>query len=284
MALTIRKSDGKKTVLEFENVVSVWNTLKYMVDVPYLKRFVVEKYEGGNMLVPREAWKEEGVMFKEIRPGVYLFPYDSIGFVIDDSIHNMRMHVLDQYGEGSNYRDQAEMTIGILNTDFAELVLDEKAAPKFSALYLLSAAKIGFDAQFLQALEAAILPVFEEGAESIEYLPASLLVGLKRISFLARVRSQKNGDAYYRLTYSGHRCRRDPVREKNLYNVSYLKKKLLKKNALFPVLYYGVLFLIPLGVFLWNKKLFLMLLGGFLAAWLVLKLVKKNAYKFLSKN
>lgn len=59
MPLKIKNIENGKVLFEFENVVSIWNILKFIVDYPYLKHFIIENYEGGNTLVPSETWTKK---------------------------------------------------------------------------------------------------------------------------------------------------------------------------------------------------------------------------------
>lgn len=285
MALKIVHSDNGKIHFQFENVVSPWNIMKYLLEVPYLKRFVIDKYDGGNMLVPREAWKEDGVMFKEIKSGIFLFPYESIGFVLDDSIHNLKLYIMDSYTEGSNFRDNAEMVFSISDTDTAGLSTDLKSAPLFTALYLLSVSRLGFDSDFLKSLETVTESLITAGdmPDTIEYMPTSVMIGVKKISFNIRVTDRHGAESFYKISYSAKKCRKEPLKEKNIRNILYLKKKILKRNKYFPAIFYGSVALLTLALFLINKKVFIILLVAAVVLRLVDVIIRKHAYKYISK-
>lgn len=285
MALKIIHTENGRITFQFENVISPWNIMKYLLDVPYLKRFVIDKYDGGNMLVPREAWKEEGVMFKEIKPGIYLFPYESIGFVLDDSIHNLKLYIMDNYTEGSNYKDHAEMVFSVIDTDTANLTADIKNVPLFMALYLLSISRLGFDTDFLKSLESVMESSFPGYSypESIEYMPTSVMIGLKKISFNIRMTDRHGAETFHKISYSGKKCRKEPLKEKNIRNILYLKKKILKKNKYYPLIFYGSIVVLTAAFFILNKKIFILLLVVAVVLRVIYVIVRKNAYKFVSK-
>lgn len=269
----------------FDNVISPWNIMKHLLEVPYLKRFVIDKYDGGNMLVPREAWKEEGVMFKEIKPGIFLFPYESIGFVLDDSIHNLKLYIMDNYTEGSNFRDTAEMVFSIMDTDTAGLTTEVKNAPLFMALYLLSVSRLGFDSDFLKSLETVTESLLTGGSapESVEYMPTSVMIGVKKISFNIRVTDRHGVESFYKISYSARKCRKEPLKEKNIRNILYLKKKLLKRNKYFPLIFYGSAVILALVLFILSKKVLILILAALVALRVIYVIIRKNAYKFVSK-
>jgi hypothetical protein len=284
MPLKIKYIGNDLYAADFENVISFWNILKYLVETPYLKHFLIENYEGGNTLVGREAWKEEGIMFKEVTPGMYFFPYESVGFVLDDSVHNMILTIVDHYTPDINYKKENELVLTIRNTDWASIEIPQKQLPVLIALYLLSFMKIGFDRNFVKSLAVLLENVLTETTKQLEYIKSSFIVTLKGIDFIIRVMSENRTSQFYKINYYNKRCRKESLKENKVKSLSYLKKKILRQNKYFPALFYLLSCTAVVLLFILNKKIFFILAVIFLICYFALSLIKKNAYRFFSKG
>ncbi len=312
MSLKIQIQEDNKVLLEFENIISIWNILKYLVETAYLKQYVVENYEGGNTLVPKETWHEENIMYQEIRPNTYFFPYESIGFVIDDSIHRINFSVIDNYQSWLSDPKKSEILFCIEGTDKASLVIDREKISSFAALYFLAVMKIGFDKIFLQAFQSLLEGTInlKEKKLRLEYVSSSLMLNLKRIGFILKTKSERENAEYFKIVYAGRKFRKELIKEKDIKNISLLKKKLIDKNKYFFIAYkysipllFGILIavlllsylldLLPIfrnvEFFAKSSKFFSFLLklsafclAIYLAAKLFYSIFKKNAYKIIS--
>ncbi len=282
MPLKLKYIGNDLYTAELENVISFWNILKYLVETPYLKNFLIENYEGGNTLVNREAWEEEGVMFKEISPGTFFFPYESVGFVLDDSVHNINLTVVDHYTPGMNYKKENDLVLSVNNTDSAVMELPAGKLGILTALYLLSNMKTGFDRAFLMSLASLLDPLINEKVRQIEYIKSSFMVTLKGIYFVIRLINENRESFFYKINYFNKRCKKESIKENKVRSLAYLKKKIIKKSRYYAVLYY---FLIVSAVillwFLSKKFLILLIIAGFIVYFLTV-LVRKNAYRFFS--
>jgi hypothetical protein len=284
MPLKIQSLDNEQVKFQFENVVTIWNILKFLVEVPYLKHFIIEDYEGGNTLVPKETWKEEGVMFKEISSSIYLFPYDSVGFILDDSICNLKLYLTENYSKNFNYKKNSELVYTVTDTDQASLTLPKSKAAAFISLYLFSIMKLGFDKNWLDSLEEIFLNMNLSNFSDIEYLKTSLIYSVKKATFIIRLLSKNDGDIYYRITHTPKKCKKDLLKEEEIKNLGFLKKKILKKNKYYPLIYYSGIALICVVILILNRKLFIAAAILLIIAKIAYDIYKKNAYKIGNKK
>jgi hypothetical protein len=267
---------------ELENVISFWNILKYLVDAPYLKHYLVENYEGGNTLVSREAWEEDGVMFKEISPNLFFFPYESVGFVLDDSVHNIDLTVIDQYTPGVDYKKENDLVLSVKNTDTAVIELTVKKLGILAALYLLSFIKTGFDRVFLLSAASTLDSVINERVKQIEYIKSSFKVTFKGINFVIRLINENRETFFYKINYFNKKCRKENLKENKIRSITYLKKKIINKNRYLAALYYFLVACIVAVLFLFGKKFLLILAILGILAYFITMIVRKNAYRFFS--
>jgi len=282
MALKIIDSSRYRYLVECENVINFWFILKYLVDTPYLKNYIVKNYEGGNTLVSREAWKEEGIMFKEIKPSVFLFPYDSIGFVLDDSIHNARIIIVDNYSEDINHEVENELLINVQNTDKLIISLQKEKMPVFVSLYLLSYMKLGFDKTFLNSLAKVLTPIQYDNTIQLEYISSSFSISLKGISFIIKVVNEDKEKVFYKIGYYKKKCRREQIKEEKVRTLGYLKKKILSSNMYYYILYYFLMALGLILIFLFFRKIFYLLVIFSILAYIINRFLRKNAYRIFS--
>jgi hypothetical protein len=279
MALKILSRHNDKTVFQFDNVIPIWSLLKHLVETPYLKQYIVKDYEGGNTLAPKETWNEEGILYKEIGSFTYFFPYESIGFVVDDSIHNLSLYAIDFYHDKMNYQDEALLCFKIQETDLAQVTLPEEKENILAALYILSAAKLGFDYSLLDNMSLLTKSLLTSGAVSIEYIKGSITIGLKGTSLMADVAGEEGKASHYKIHIRNGKCKKEILKDEEIKNFGFFKKKILSKNKYFPYIYYGLIGLAGLLILIFNKKLFVLLLVLLVLTWIVYLWLKKNAYR-----
>ncbi len=284
MPLKINYLNNGKTECEFENLISLWNILKFLVDSPYLKHYIIENYEGGNTLAPSETWDEEGIMFKEITPSVYFFPYDSIGFIIDDSIHNLTLYIVENLNDNGDYKNDFEILFSISKTDSARLVLDNDKLSLFITLYLLFVIKIGFTKSLLNSLNTVVSSIINDKIESIEYINNSILISIKKISFIIKISFNNDEYLYYKIECSQGKSKKELLKEQDIKNIGFLKKKILKKNKYIPIVFYSVFAILGILLLIFNKKLLILLIILLIIIRYLIGIFKKNAHKFIYKE
>ncbi len=284
MPLKIKYIGNNKYAVDFDNVISFWNILKYLVDTPYLKHYLIENYDGGNTLVTRDAWEEEGVMFKELSQGLYFFPYESVGFILDDSVHNMVLTIVDHYTSDLDYRNENDLVLRIRNTDSATVETAQNRLADLIALYLLSYIRTGFDRNFIKSLSGIVDSFITDKTRQIEYIKSSFLVTLKGINFIIKVIMEDRSYQFYKINYFGSRCRKEIIKENKIRSISYLKKKILERNKYYPALFYMLSAAAVISLFIINKKIFIIGTVFCLFFYFVLSIIKKNAYRFFSKK
>ncbi len=285
MPLKIKYIGNDLYTAEFENVISYWNVLKYLVETPYLKHYLVENYEGGNTLVNRDAWEEEGVMFKELTPGLFFFPYESVGFILDDSIHNMILTIIDHYSPDMDFKKENDLVIKVRNTDWASIETPRTKLTTLIALYLLSYMKTGFDRNFIKSLSGLLDSIITDKTKQIEYIKTSFLVSMKGIYFFIKVMTEDRSSQFYKINYFHNRSKKEIIKESKIKSIAYLKKKILKKNKYYPLLFYLLTGSAFVFLFIVNKKILIILAVIWLIYYFILlPLIKKNAYRFFSKR
>lgn len=260
----------------FENSISPWSILKELEETPYLKSYLVKNYDGGNSMVPEEAWKEEGILYQKIQEGVYIFPYESIGFVLDDSINNVDITVLDKAVPNNINPSEFVFRYIVENLQTTRLLIYNQTdkISVLAALYLFSKMKIGFDNDILRSVEKCIRPLINSNTKGIEFVESSLSFGLKGMKFIIQV-STDDKELFYTINCK-RKCKKSPLKENQIRNLGYLKKKIMLKSPVFPIIY--VLFLI-LSVFLLYKWI-----GMSILALLILFLILKGCYSFIRKR
>jgi hypothetical protein len=258
MSLKMESLENGKVRLEFENVVSVWNILKYLSSAVYLKHFVVEKYEGGNTQVPEEAWKEEGILYNRLPDNNYYFPYESIGFVLNDSVASLTVYVLENQKDIDSYRTSFEMRFEVCDTDSAVLEMSREHLVTFVSLYLMSMLRVGFDSAVLKSVDAVVKTLLGSRVTEIEYIPDTLTFGVNGMQFVTRVGeagAEKVESRFYRIECR-KKCRKTQITEKQVVSFGYLKKKILSKNKYLPFAYYGLIVLFWILLFFLKRSLF----------------------------
>lgn len=277
MALKLDSSKGKINI-QCENVISPWNILKYLVDTPYLKSYYIENYEGGNTLVPREFWKEENIIFKEVKGGL-LFPYNSINFVLEDSIHNVDVYVVEQ--DTKAYKSQSEVFFSIRDTEHLSLKIPQEKLIDSIALYLFSIGKIGFDQKMFEGMKEILRKFDFSRIKEIEYIPSSFVLGLMSFSFVIKISRGSNDTELYKIQYNKGKFKIEFLKENQSLNIGVLKKKLMSKNKWFVWLYYGLIAVILLILFIIKKRLVILGLLFFLIIQTAYLLLKKNLHYIL---
>ncbi len=256
--------------MTFENIINPWKILKEVDETPYLKSFIIKNYAGGNTLVPREAWKEEGILYQEIEKNIFLFPYESIGFVLDDSISSLDLTVVDEYEEANDDNTPnfiLQYNVENVETCHLKLIGQTGKISRLATLYLFSKIKIGYDNDILRSIEKCIRPLINSETNNIDYVDSTLSIGLKGLTFVIRVNSDKT-NTFYKITCKG-RCKKNQLKENQIRSLGYLKKKIMHRNPAFPLLYSLLLLSLLILIYVWIGKttlilfLFLLLLKGF---------------------
>lgn len=249
-------SDGDKTVLEFENVVSLWTVLRETVDTPYLKSFVVDHYDGGNTLVPISEWEHESIMYRVPEDGVFLFPYESLGFVLDDSIVSVNVYAVESYSDGDDYRKKAVGEFRVKNTDEISVVFFKKqSTARVISYYLLSLMKAGYTVDSVKMLESVLKPLINSKLKEIEYLEGSLHIGLKGLTFAVKFTSEGDKVSFYRF-FLDKRAKKKSIKEKDVKNLAYLKKKWVDGKRWKSLLIAFLLWVFPLFLVIALPKIF----------------------------
>jgi len=199
MSLKLQKYDNNFYFVELENKISPWNLLKFCCDAPYLKQYLIESYEGGNTLIPRETWKEEGILYKELENNILIFPYESIGFVLNDSISNLTLYVLDNFDQNNNYKENFELLIKIINTDILQVIIKKNFLYSLCGIYLFSIMNLGFDIILLKNLEKTIKSIRGDDFIELSYIESSLLITIKGINFIIKIQYNENEYDYYQF-------------------------------------------------------------------------------------
>lgn len=255
MPLGIKSSVGQ-IQLKFDNVVSLWALLKEMIDTPYLYNFIIENYAGGNTLVPKKVWDDDGVMYQEFSEGRYFFPYQSIGFVFDDTIESADIYVIDDYEPGMDYQSRNLFMISIRNTDEMTVVFSDKNRQmRVIALYLLSSMKIDFDKKLLLSIEALLKSFWNPKLNWIAYMPSTIIIGMNSIDFVVRVIDDEKNSQYYQFT-CGQKVGKRAIKETEIRNLGYLKKKLYHKHPQLQYILWGTVGLALIAIPLVLPKIF----------------------------
>lgn len=255
MALEIIREHNELS-LSFENVVSLWAILKEVLDTPYLSSFVVENYDGGNTLVPLETWDDEGILYRKLKGEVFLFPYESAGFVFDDSIHNIDIFIVDSYTENTNYKTDYKIYIGIRNTDrFTLKVKNDRSISRIIALYILHKLKIGYSNDIIIALDNMVRSIMNPKLKSINPELGTLTYGIKGMHFVIKTENEDHKSQFYLLSFR-KKFKKKTINEKDIRNLAYLKKKVTDKGPLFKIIYVSILLFIPFFLVFIIPKIF----------------------------
>jgi hypothetical protein len=281
--------------LEFSNNVSMWSLLKSAVDTPYLMNYVVDGYEGGNTLVPIETWNDDGIMYREIGKGVYVFPYDSVGFVFDDNIININIYITERFEEKKNYKKEAICVFRIEDTDTIKVQFrDEARIYELITIYLLSEMKVGYDNRILGEVSDILKSLVNIKTREIEYIKSTLFFGAQGIGFVIRIVEKDGKDTFYKVSCF-KKVKKKQISEKDIKKVGYLKKKLFEKHPILRLVYYsGILvslgflaLVLPKILKIRSSKVIIMLAVIaviLLFLRLVKKLFKRNAYRLYNKK
>ncbi len=309
MAFVITPKDKGWVELSFENKVSLWSILKTVSKTPYLKSFIVDKYDGGNTMIDKEYWNQEEIMYSELSNGKYLFPYDSIGFILDDSISDIELSVIDTLDKTDPARSHVEYQIIIKDTDQLSILLPNRDhVYDLASLYLFSMFDSGYDHVMMFTLSQGLKGLIKDKVSTIDIVEGSFKVRLDSMHFVLKLNETAEKDSYYYIKLGKHFSKK-AIQEKNINNLSYLKKKLLNKISLFQkiaaflaehsvlgllvnigiysVLIGLVLWLVPKFTSIRTKKLIPLIALIFIALGvfkLIMKYVRKNIYKRYLKN
>lgn len=282
MSLKIKYGDNNRAILTFDNVISIWSILKFLSSSAFLKHYVIENYEGGNTMVPLEAWNEEGILYQELSPGVFLFPYESIGFVLNDSLAGIDIYVLDNPAMANVFQNNAELRFSIRNTDLAVLDITGDRVYTAISLYLLSIMKLGYDGTLLKSMEKVLKGLLSNREAVIEYVDGTLMMKPRSMSFIVSIlespSSQEN--SFYRIDLSQGKATRSQVKEKEIFSLGYYKKKILSKHWVLPWVFRGLVLALIAVLLLVFKKFALFLGIAAIAAYIVYRLVKHWIYRF----
>ncbi len=237
MGFKILFAQDKPYRIECENAISLWNVLKETVDMPYLKSFVVENYEGGNTLVPIDTWKHDEIMYREIADKVYLFPYESIGFVLDDSIDNADIFVIEAYTDNLDYRKNCLVQISVSDIETLSVTFDNPAfAYKLASLYLTTIMKLRYDAATFASLENLLAGIVTPKTMEIVYLDGTLRFGIKGMDFKMMAVSEDKPQ-YYKITFE-NRWKKQVIKANDVKDPSFIKKKYLNRKWYLKLIYY----------------------------------------------
>jgi len=277
MSLKISFQANEKVSLNCENVISPWNILKHIVETPYLKSYYIENYEGGNTLVPRELWAEENITYKEVKNNAFLFPYNSINFVFEDSIHNIDVYVVEQDNKG--FKSNNELFFSIKDSENLFLKIKKEKLPDFASLYLFSIIKIGYDQEMFEALKELLKKLDFSKIKEMEYIPGSFLLNFKGFSFILKLTKANNEVENYKITFIKGKFKKELLKENSTLNIGFLKKKIFSKNKWVPVIYYTAILCGLFLLFFFKKKFFILILFLYLIFQVGYLLVRKNIHK-----
>ncbi|NPV01876.1 MAG: hypothetical protein HPY53_10900 [Brevinematales bacterium] len=287
--------ENNAITVKTENVMSLWSLLKELVDTPYLKSYVIENYEGGNTLVPRSAWEDDGVLYREVSEDIFLFPYESIGFILDDTVNNVDIYVIDNYSAGMNYKTDYLVSFSVRNVDrFTMKMRDRTKISYILAYYLLSYMKMNFDTGFVYTIELLLRSSISYKKQTIELLPPTVSLGLAEMQFVLKI-TDENEKFQFLQFFCGKKCKRKTVNEREIVSLGYIKKKLFSKIVLLKYLYYAFLAALPISLYILLEKILkigkmrVFIIFGFLFLIIAGKFFyslykRKNIYKHYSKK
>ncbi len=281
MSFKILKIDNEKVEVKFDNVISLWNLLKYLVDMPYLYSFYIENYEGGNTLIPVELWKEEGITYKELKKGVYLFPYDSINFVFEDSIHNIDVYIVSD--KVRNIKKEFELFISIKNTEEIFVTVKIEKFETLFALYIFNFLKLGYDNRMFEGFKSLWKKSELLNIKDIEYVSSSFQIGLKGFHFILKLTTDK-GEDYFKIDYEKGKFKKELLKESKTLNPGMLKKKLFSKHIFFSILYYSLIPVLLVLIYRYKKKWLILILIFYIAIKIAFALLRKNIYKIFKQK
>ncbi|MFN3660000.1 MAG: hypothetical protein ACK4TN_02045, partial [Brevinematales bacterium] len=260
--------------------LSLWDILKYTLHHPYLKHYLIKDYEGGNTLVPRETWRyEENLIYKEIAPGIYYFPYESLGFVLNDSPSSLSLYAFEENFHGMPDISSADLVVEIRNTDDILLTFSLSFLPFFLGYYTLSVLKIGFEDVTITHLAGVFESIIAKEKPSLwEPIVGSVNITPQGLSFLVET-SEHGEEVYYRFTYKT-KCKKERLKPHEVKSIALaFKKKILVTREDKFIFSTGTLLLFWLASVIIKKKLFLPLII-FIAFLYLLWLLTKRFYFF----
>ncbi|MCX7821116.1 MAG: hypothetical protein N2258_05505 [Brevinematales bacterium] len=276
MSFKILKVENEKVCIGCDNVISLWNVLKYMVEMPYLYSFYIENYEGGNTLIPEELWKEEGITYKKLKKGVYLFPYNSINFILEDSIHNVDIYVVSE--NSKNFKSEYEMFFSVKNTEEFFIEINAEKINTFLALYFFSLLKLGYDNSMFEGFKLLWKKNEILKFNEIEYISSSFQIGLKGFHFIVKM-GKDNEVEYYKIDYEKGKFKKELLKEDKSLNPGMIKKKFITKNVVFAILYYSLIPILLLLIYFFKKKWLILILIIYIALKIGYSVFKKNIYR-----
>jgi|GEM_PF-1471733 hypothetical protein len=286
MAVELRYLENATVECSLKDVhLSLWDILKYTLQHPYLKHYLIKDYEGGNTVVPRETWKyEENLVYKEIAPNVFYFPYESLGFVLNDSLVSLSLYAFEESFNDIPDFTKADLTIEIRDTDYVRLVFHESFLPLFLGFYTLSVLKIGFEDVTVTHLAEVIQSLVAKEKLSLwEPVKGSVGINAQGLQFLVETR-EDGEEVYYRFSYKT-RCRKERLKPQEVKNIVLTFKKKILLTLEDKLFFAGGVVLLMWWVLLFVKKRFLMpmiVLGVFL--WIGWILFKRFYLVFLARR
>jgi len=276
MRMELRYLENGRVECRYHQVhLSLWDILKYTLHHPYLKHYLIKDYEGGNTLVPRETWKyEENLVYKEISPGVYYFPYESLGFVLNDSLSSLSLYAFEENFTGIPDISSADLVVEIRNTDDIRLIFSLSFLPFFLGYYTLSVLKIGFEDVTITHLAGVFESIISKEKPSLwEPIVGSVSITPQGLSFLVET-SERGEEVYYRFTYKT-KCKKERLKPHEVKSIALtFKKKILVTKEDKLIFVTGAFLLFWLASVLIKKKFFvplLLLLGLSFLFWLMVK-------------
>ena len=277
MPFKILKYSDEKVSISCENVISLWNILKYLVETPYLRSYYIENYDGGNTLVPKELWKEENISFKEVRKNVFLFPYNSINFIIEDSIHNIDVYVVSETTR--SFKSSCELQFSIKDTENFYAVLNVNKLSTLMTLYFFSLLKLGYNNKMFESFDS----LWKKGEifkiKEVEYLSSSFQIGVKGFYFIVKFVKDSNEVEYYKISYGNGKFKKEILKDEKGFNPGLLKKKIFSKARIFSIIYYSLIPLIIILFLVFKRKWLILFLLVYMFLRLFYSLLKKNLYK-----
>ncbi|MFN4217404.1 MAG: hypothetical protein ACK4HQ_08410 [Brevinematales bacterium] len=276
MRMELRYLENERIECRYHQVhLSLWDILKYTLQHPYLKHYLIKDYEGGNTLVPRETWRyEENLIYKEISPGIYYFPYESLGFVLNDSPSSLSLYAFEENFHGIPDISSADLVLEIRHTDDILLIFSLSFLPFFLGYYTLSVLKIGFEDVTITHLAGVFESIITKEKPSLwEPIVGSVNITPQGLSFLVET-SEKGEEIYYRFTYKT-KCKKERLKPHEVKSIALaFKKKILVTKKDKRIFFTGALLLFWLASVIIKKKLFVPLLlfvAFFYLLWFLIK-------------
>lgn len=251
MGLTIKRESDNYILCSCENIINLWNIIKYISVMPYLKKFIIKNYEGGNTMVPISVWESHEVYYKQLDNNTILLPYEHIDFLFSDNIHNVDIYIIDT--DKPNDINEAEMYVSIKNTDNLMVRINKDKITTFISLYFMSFFNISVNNIIIDRISNLIKNRIYE-----EYHPLknSLFIIPSFFSFIV-ISKIDNKEDLFKIEI-GDKDKLLYINKNSLYGKLCIFKKKLFKNKLLTFLfclisfffYFFILFLL----FRFNKS------------------------------